>query len=75
MTPRTIGSSDLHVGAEAPADEVIFDTLVADASTVEDDTDAELDRLIRLASGPSLADLVKQGLKTGAVKPEYQYGK
>ena len=49
--------------------------MVADASAHEDDTDAELDRLIRLASGPSLADLIKQGLKTGAVKPEYQYGK
>ena len=75
MTPSTIGSSDLHVRAETTADEVIFDTLVADASTTEDDTDAELDRLISMASGFSLADLVKQGLKTGAVKPEYQYGK
>lgn len=71
----TIDSSPLHVGAETSEDEVVLDTMVADASTHEDDTDAELDRLIRLASGPSLADLIKQGLKTGAVKPEYQYGK
>ena len=71
----TIDSSGLHVGAESSEDEVVLDTMVADTSTNEDDTDAELDRLIQLASGPSLADLIKQGLKTGAVKPEYQYGK
>ena len=71
----TIDSSGLHVSAETSEDEVVLDTMVADASTHEDDTDAELDRLIRLASGPSLADLIKQGLKTGAVKPQYQYGK
>ena len=71
----TIDSSGLHVGAESSEDEVVLDTMVADASTHKDDTDAELDRLIQLASGPSLADLIKQGLKTGAVKPEYQYGK
>ena len=71
----TIDSSGLHVGAESSEDEVVLDTMVADTSTNEDDTDAELDRLIQLASGPSLADLIKQGLKTGAVKPQYQYGK